>query len=52
MKEASGRGLVEVDADGVDSTAVPCQISVRPDNLVEREVSGSRMLLCNAPLLL
>jgi len=39
-----------VDADGVDGTTVPCQISVRPVNLVEREVSGGRMSFCNAPL--
>ena len=48
LNEASGRWLVEVDADGVDGTAVPCQLSVRPVNLVEREVSGGRILLCNA----
>ena len=46
----SERWLVEVDADGVDGTAIPCQISVRPVNLVEREVSGGRMSFCNAPL--
>ena len=49
LNEASGRWLVEVDADGVDGTAVPCQISVRPVNLVEREVRGGCMLFCNAP---
>ena len=50
LNEASGRWLVEVDAEGAIGTAVPCQISVRPVNLVEREVSGGRMLFCNAPL--
>ena len=50
MEEASGRFLVKVDADGFDSTAVSFQFSVRPVNLVEREVSGRRMSFCNAPL--
>ena len=50
LNEASGRWPVEVDADGVDSTAIPGQISVRPVNLVELEVSGGRMMCCNAPL--
>jgi len=50
LNEASERWLVEMDADGIDGTAVPCQISVRPVNLVEREVSCGRMLFCNAPL--
>jgi len=50
LNEASGRWLVEVDAEGAIGTAVPCQISVRPVNLVELEVSGGRMMCCNAPL--
>ena len=33
-----------MDADGINGTAVPCQISVRPVNLVELEVSGGSML--------
>ena len=50
MNEASGRLLVEVDADGFDSTSVPFQLSVRPVNLVERKVSGRRMSFRSAPL--
>jgi hypothetical protein len=42
FNEASGRWPVEVDADGVNGTSVPCQIVVRPVNLLERKVSGSR----------
>jgi hypothetical protein len=42
FNEASGRWPVEVDADGVNGTSVPCQIVVRPVNLFERKVSGSR----------
>ena len=34
LNEASGRWLVEVDADEAIGTAVPCQLSVRPVNLV------------------
>jgi hypothetical protein len=44
FNEASGRWPVEVDADEAIGTAVPCQFSVRPVNLVGREVSGGRML--------
>jgi len=44
LNEASGRWPVEVDADEAIGTAVPCQISVRPVNLVKQEVSGGRML--------
>ena len=50
LNEASGRWPVEVDANGTIGKAVPCQISVRPVNLVELEVSGGRMLFCSAPL--
>ena len=50
LNEASGRWPVEVDADGANGAAVACQISVRPVNLVEREVSGGCMSFCNAPL--
>ena len=48
MNEASGRWLVEVDADGADNTAVPFQLRVRPVNLVEQEVSGGCMSFCKA----
>ena len=50
LNEASGRWLVEMDADGFDGAAVPCQISVRPVNLIEQEVSGGCLSFCNAPL--
>jgi hypothetical protein len=43
LNEASGRWPVEVDADG----AVPCQLSVRSVNAVERELNGGCMSFCS-----
>ena len=50
LNEANGRWTVEFDADGAVGTAVPCHISVRPVNLVEREVSGYGILELQKPV--